>query len=345
MTDIHHLGLLGTLPFLSTFAPPLASLGVAWLAVKLMIRFSGFLPLDIPIDRSLHLQPVPRTGGMGICLGVLAAVFLLDTPELYPMMLLGAVLAGVSLLDDFRTLPVLVRLVVHVMVSLAFAFLYAPESLPAWALGMVIFILAWSINLYNFMDGSDGLAAGMAMFGFGAYGLAAWGGGDISLAIVAFSIAAAALSFLASNFHPARIFMGDVGAIPLGFIAGALGCIGYWRGIWPMLFPVIVFSPFIMDASVTLLKRLIQGKKVWQAHNTHYYQRLVGMGLGHRGMALWAFSLMALTVGSALAMLKWPGYMWLLASGWGLFYVGAMLTIDSRIAECAVSPPMDAGRH
>jgi UDP-N-acetylmuramyl pentapeptide phosphotransferase/UDP-N-acetylglucosamine-1-phosphate transferase len=96
-------------------------------------------------------------------------------------------------------------------------------------------------------------------------------------------VAAAAAGFLCFNFHPARIFMGDVGSVPLGFTAGALGLVGWRSGAWPLWFPLLVFAPFILDATVTLLRRALRGEKVWQAHRSHYYQRMVQMGLGHRG--------------------------------------------------------------
>jgi UDP-N-acetylmuramyl pentapeptide phosphotransferase/UDP-N-acetylglucosamine-1-phosphate transferase len=148
-------------------------------------------------------------------------------------------------------------------------------------------------NLYYFMDGSDGLAGGMAVFGFGAFAWAAAMGGEAGLAVLCAGVAAAAAGFLCFNFHPARIFMGDVGSVPLGFLAGALGVAGWRAGAWPLWFPLLVFAPFILDATATLLRRALRGEKVWQAHRTHYYQRMVQMGLGHRGTALRAYGLMA----------------------------------------------------
>ena len=104
--------------------------------------------------------------------------------------------------------------------------------------------------------------------------------------------AAAAAAFLVRNFPPARIFMGDVGSVPLGFLAGALGLIGWNDGVWPLWFPLLVFAPFVCDATLTLLKRLARGERAWQAHREHYYQRLVRMGFGHRGAALIEYAAM-----------------------------------------------------
>jgi UDP-N-acetylmuramyl pentapeptide phosphotransferase/UDP-N-acetylglucosamine-1-phosphate transferase len=143
----------------------------------------------------------------------------------------------------------------------------------------------------------------MALFGFGAYAVAAAIAGQSGLAMCCGCVAAAAAGFLCFNFHPARIFLGDVGSVPLGFLAGTLGVVGAHQAVWPLWFPVLVFSPFIVDATVTLLKRALRGEKVWQAHRSHYYQRLVQLGVGHRGTALRAYCLMSLAGASAVLAL------------------------------------------
>ena len=111
---------------------------------------------------------------------------------------------------------------------------------------------------------------------------------------------AASAAFLIYNFHPARIFLGDVGSIPLGFLAAALGVVGWRDDVWPPWFPILVFAPFIGDATVTLLKRLLRGDRIWQAHREHYYQRMVRMGLGHRCTAWLAYVAMMVCAAAAL---------------------------------------------
>lgn len=98
--------------------------------------------------------------------------------------------------------------------------------------------------------------------------------------------------------------MGDVGSIPLGFLAAALGLMGWQQGAWPLWFPVLVFSPFLADASVTLLRRLARGERFWQAHREHYYQRLIRMGWGHRRTAMLEYLLMVAVTASAVAGLR-----------------------------------------
>ncbi len=311
-------------------ATPALSFAVAWLAVALMLRFPDALPLDRPNPRSLHAHPVPRTGGLGIMLGVLAAALWLGPASYVAVLALAFALAIFSVIDDVKGLPVFARLLAHLAAAAAFVALYAPEGFPLLGALAGIVAVAWMTNLYNFMDGSDGLAGGMAVFGFGAYGFAAWLGGDAALAGLGLAIAAAALAFLVFNFHPARIFMGDGGSIPLGFAAAALGLLGHWRGLWPLAFPVLVFSPFIVDASVTLARRLARGERVWQAHRSHYYQRLVRMGLGHRGTALGEYALMAACAGSALWLVWQPAWQGPLLLAWACVYVVLMGAVDLR---------------
>jgi UDP-N-acetylmuramyl pentapeptide phosphotransferase/UDP-N-acetylglucosamine-1-phosphate transferase len=206
----------------------------------------------------------------------------------------------VSLTDDIRGIPILARLIAHLLASATVAaFLlkgHGPFAVCAATLG-----IAWLVNLYNFMDGADGIAGGMAFFGFGFFGIAALLAGSTGFAALNCSIAAAALAFLLFNFHPARIFMGDVGSVPLGFLAGANGLVGWLQGDWTWWFPLLVFSPFIVDASVTLLRRTYARAAFWRAHRDHYYQRLVQMGWGHRRTALVEYVLMFICGTAALA--------------------------------------------
>lgn len=212
-------------------------------------------------------------------------------------------MAALGLVDDRRSVSARVRLLAQLLVGGGFLVMTGPTS--GWLAGGLFLVgLVWMANLYNFMDGSDGLAGGMAVFGFSAFAVAAGLAGEAPLAWVCAGIAAAAAGFLCFNFHPARIFMGDVGSVPLGFLAGALGLVGCEAGAWPSWFPLLVFSPFIVDATVTLLQRARRGERVWQAHRTHYYQRMVQMGLGHRGTALSAYGLMLGVALSALGILR-----------------------------------------
>ena len=199
-----------------------------------------------------------------------------------------------------------------------------------WLLPVLLFIV-WMTNLYNFMDGSDGLAGGMALFGFSFYGIAGLMHEDETFAMMNFSVGAAALGFLYHNFYPAKIFMGDAGSIPLGFLAAAFGVWGWQQGYWPFWFPILVFSPFVADATLTLLKRARRGEKLAQAHRSHYYQRLVQMGWGHRNTAIAEYLLMFLAGASALwgigLDVQWQGS---LLAWWGMIYLGLTMWVDRR---------------
>jgi UDP-N-acetylmuramyl pentapeptide phosphotransferase/UDP-N-acetylglucosamine-1-phosphate transferase len=281
--------------------------------------------MDHPNERSLHASPVPRVGGVALMGGMVAAGFALPG-AVWAWLVPALALAAVSLLDDMRGLPVTWRFAAHAVLAAGFVAWAAPDT-PVLAMAALTLAFVWMTNLYNFMDGSDGLAGGQALFGFAAYGIAAWLGGGHDLALFCLSLAAAALGFLRFNFPPARVFMGDAGSIPLGFLAAALGFEGWRRGLWSPALPLLAFSPFIVDASVTLTRRLLRGEKVWQAHKTHYYQRLVRMGLGHRGTALAEYALMAAVAGSALLAERLSVQIQVVCA-WAVSYALLMLGID-----------------
>jgi len=284
---------------------PLVAFLVALVLARLLLTPAGRrLALDRPNERSLHSHPIPRTGGLAVAAGVVAACALIQ-PGLAVTLVAAAALVAVSFVDDVASLPTLARFAAHVAAAAAVLAWQVGYSEPVFFIALVLAV-AWYANLYNFMDGSDGLAGGMALFGFGAYAAAAFFAGADPYAALCASIAAASAGFLAFNFPPARIFMGDAGSVPLGFLAGALGVLGWSRGYWPLWFPLLVFAPFVCDATLTLLRRLLRGERVWQAHKEHYYQRLVRMGFGHRGTAWIEYAAMAACAGAALAARREP---------------------------------------
>ena len=306
---------------------PFTAFVISWLVLAWLLRRGGSPPMDHPNARSLHATPTPRIGGLGIMAGLLVAAVWLADAALLPVTLGAFALAALSLLDDLRGLPVKVRLLAHFLVA---GGCLLALGLGGWALLAGTLAVVWMTNLYNFMDGADGLAGGMAAIGFGALALAAWLGDALGLAALCAAIAAAALGFLRFNFPPARLFMGDAGSIPLGFLAGTLGIIGANLNVWPWLFPLLVFSPFILDASVTLVRRALRGEKIWQAHRSHYYQRVVLLGASHRQLALAAYVLMVGMAALAFAMLILPKYTtWVLIMSAAIFML-IFLSIDVR---------------
>ena len=214
-----------------------------------------------------------------------------------PVLWIALGLAILSLIDDRGHLPVAIRLTGHMFAAALFVASIS-ENFNLFLFLPLVIGIAWAINLYNFMDGSDGLAGGMTVFGFGTYAVAAGLQGHNDIGLLSLAIAAAAGGFLIFNFPPARIFMGDVGSISIGFLAAAVGLQGWYEGVWPALFPVVVFAPFAVDATVTLFRRALRRERVWKAHREHYYQRLILSGWSHRRVALAAYVLM---LASALA--------------------------------------------
>lgn len=272
-----------------------SSLVLLWLFTR--SRLAGFV-LDQPNARSLHQKPVPRIGGLAIILPVMVAQ--LYWVGISTVLVCLMILMGISLLDDRFSLSASKRLLVHVCMAALFvadgglAFLSSLPVLSACLLALLaIGGLVWMTNLYNFMDGSDGLAGGMAVFGFSTYAGLLINAGQYEYAVLSLCVVVCSLAFLLFNFHPAKIFMGDSGSIPLGFLAGAVGLFGVVNAIWAWWLPIVVFAPFVVDASVTLMRRLWMGENVFQAHRSHYYQKLVQIGLGHRNTALVEYALMA----------------------------------------------------
>lgn len=302
---------------------------VLWALLKTGLAWR--LATDIPNDRSLHTKPTPRIGGWGI-VPVSVVTMAVFAPTMWLPALLAALLAALSQIDDRRGLPARVRFGGHVAAVIALVASY-PADAPWWVLAAIAFLLVWLVNLYNFMDGADGLAGGMAVFGFGGYAVGALTAvhPDLELAMGSILVAGAAAGFLLFNFHPARIFLGDAGSIPLGFLAGALGYLGWRGGVWPLWFPAMAFSPFIADASVTLLKRIARGEKFWQAHREHYYQRMVQAGFGHASTAkIWYLFMGAGIIIALFSRGFAPLFQWLAVAAWAGVLVLAGAWIDRR---------------
>jgi UDP-N-acetylmuramyl pentapeptide phosphotransferase/UDP-N-acetylglucosamine-1-phosphate transferase len=148
---------------------------------------------------------------------------------------------------------------------------------------------------------------------------------------MAAAASASSAAFLIFNFPPARSFMGDTGSVPLGFLAAAIGSKGWVDGVWPGWFPFMVFSPFIVDATITMLKRMFAGARFWKAHRDHYYQRLVRMGWTHRRLALVEYMLMlCVGVSALLALDLAPALQIVSVAVWLVIFIALMLVVDRR---------------
>lgn len=303
---------------------------VAWAVAFALSRGAAALKLaDVPNARSLHSVPKPRVGGVGIMAAALPIIAWLGGEALVTLSACALGLAIVSFIDDMRSLPIYVRLPAHAFAAIASVLATSGGSSESMGVAVVaVLAIVWSTNLYNFMDGADGLAGGMAVVGFSVMAAVSY---PIfpGLSLAAGVVASACLGFLALNFPPARVFMGDAGSVPLGFLAAAMGWIGITRDVWPAWFPILVFSPFVADATVTLARRLLRRERFWQAHRTHYYQRLVLSGMSVRRLALCEYAVMIAAGASAVLALRQGGLVaYAIIAVWAATYAAIFLAID-----------------
>jgi UDP-N-acetylmuramyl pentapeptide phosphotransferase/UDP-N-acetylglucosamine-1-phosphate transferase len=273
--------------------PLLVALGVALAGGWGYVRWAPRRALDIPNQRSSHTRPTPRGGGLVIVGGFFVGlgVWLALGGSLSPRALgwlAGALLvASVSFVDDLRPLPAIPRLLTHALaaVVLTIVGVQQRETPLLLALPLAFVWIALVTNVYNFMDGIDGLAATQAVIAGAALAIA---GSIVTNPLLATSgslLAAASIGFLVYNLPPARLFMGDVGSTFLGFsFAGLslLGNIGVGGGRVPVEFGAVILAPFLFDSLVTLVRRMARGERWYAAHRSHYYQRLTQRGLSHR---------------------------------------------------------------
>jgi UDP-N-acetylmuramyl pentapeptide phosphotransferase/UDP-N-acetylglucosamine-1-phosphate transferase len=267
--------------------------------------------LDRPNERSSHAAPVPRGGGIAVIGTALpawiAAILLGSAPPATLLVVAGAaLLATVSFLDDLRSRSAALRFAAQAL-AVAIGLAALPglvfQGLLPGPLDAAFTALAWLwfVNLYNFMDGIDGITGTeTACLGAGL-ALVAWPSGDALLAAV---LAAASLGFLRWNWQPAKLFLGDVGSVSLGYLLGYLLLAEAGRGGWAAALILPLY--YLADATWTLLRRLLRGERIWQAHREHFYQRAVRAGLPHAAVVR---RILAADLGLiALASLASEGY-------------------------------------
>lgn len=312
----------------------LAAVAASYLGVAIIRRWAGRARmLDVPNERSSHTRPTPRGGGLAIVIVVLVLTWLAASSHpafsLRAMvaLALGALLiAGISWLDDMCPVPFWVRLLVHALgacVAMAGIGIIREIGLPfginlplGW-LGLPL-TLAWIIgltNAYNFMDGIDGIAGGQTVVAGVGWAILGWIGGQPMVGVMGLLIAAAGIGFLGHNWPPARIFMGDVGSAFLGFSFAALTVLASQSDPIFLLAGIALIWPFAFDAAFTFVRRLCRGEKVWVAHRSHLYQRLVISGLSHGRVS---------GVYSGLAML---GLVWAVALVQGWSHMAAAVAV------------------
>jgi len=287
-----------------------AFLASCWLTSVVRRYALGCSIVDRPNSRSSHTVPTPRGGGAAIAvswflaLGWLVVSGLLDTWVGLALLAGGGAIALIGWLDDRRHLSAGIRAGVH-LAAAAWA-VWCLGGLPSFNVGtgvvplgwmggaLAVVGIAWLTNLYNFMDGIDGLAAGEAVsVGLVGGGLLAFAGAD-GMALAALSLAAAAGGFLVFNWPPAKIFMGDVGSGLLGYAFGVLALASERAGVVPLIVWMMLLAVFIVDATATLIRRVVNGERWFEAHRSHAYQRAVQAGYSHRDVTVAVMGLNAL---------------------------------------------------
>lgn len=281
----------------STFA--LAAPGTLFIR-SIAIR-SGLM--DFPTQRSSHAIPTPRGGGLAIVaahFGGLMGLHVLGyvtSRELVALMGGGGAVAFVGFLDDRKSVAATVRFMIHLVAAIIVVAMIGGVSIPGvtagggrapW-IGQLVGIagITWAINLFNFMDGIDGIAGAEAVFVSLAAGAMIFvSSKDVGLVGSFGALGMASLGFLVWNWPPARIFMGDVGSGFLGFMLAALAILASHRTtmavqVWPILGGV-----FLVDATITLIRRMVHGSRWYEAHRTHAYQHLARAWGGHRPVTL-----------------------------------------------------------
>lgn len=249
--------------------------------------------MDLPNERSSHTLPTPRGGG----LATTPAMALMLLATLYGGAPLGALglgalaLMAVSWIDDRKGLPAAPRFAAHALVAAGFLAWIESHGpiflglLPGWAdFTLALLGWLWFVNLYNFMDGIDGITGiETACLGAGIALVAALGTAE-PLLPPALVTAAVGAAFLLFNWHPAKLFLGDSGSVPFGFVLGGLLIALAQAG--QLAAALILPAYYVADATITLVRRALNGEKVWQAHRKHFYQRAVQGGKRHDQVAL-----------------------------------------------------------
>lgn len=305
--------------------------------------------LDRPNHRSSHSQPTPRIGGICLVLGALCSCLVftvtsqvpLSSMSLYTLIALSMV-SALGLFDDRFSLAAGIRLTIQLLIAGFIAWLIwqggyfegasqiSIRSLTWTAivsLGVVALLITTSTNFFNFMDGINGLVGLFCAWGLGVLGLIA---PDKSMSVVALSLSGASFGFLFFNWGKAKVFMGDAGSTTLGFFVGTLAIWGSFEGYWHWTLPSLIFAPLLLDALLTLLRRIFQGERFWEAHRSHVYQRLTQMGWSHQRVALVfnIFGFIGLLISSSLNASS--SLVRLVVAILWLFFIASLLIVTSR---------------
>ena len=297
--------------------------------------------IDVPNERSSHAVPTPTGGGLAIVVSTTLAMGLLTAVGIIPTRLFlalgpgGAAVAAVGFIDDQRSLSARIRLLVHFSAAAWAVVCIGPVNLfriagetPGleWLSYAVCTVgIVWFLNMFNFMDGIDAIAASEAAFlSAGALLLALYSAGASYIAASAAVVGASSVGFLVWNWPPAKTFMGDVGSGYLGFVFAVLGLASGVHGGSTLCSCLILAGVFVVDSTFTLVRRFVRGEQILQAHRTHAFQ-LLAQRMGHRNATLSvALVNLAWLLPCALASVLWPrDAIWITLAAFSPIILGA----------------------
>ena len=301
---------------------------LSWVGTNLIVRSAGHLKiLDHPNERSSHSVPTPRGGGLAIVIVVLSGglinILLYESSLSFQILLLSsAVVAVVGLVDDLRNSSKWVRLGFHFAASiLVVAIGSLDNDLSSWPDNIFLMVVAvplvvWALNLYNFMDGIDGLAAAQGAFLSFAGVALLWGSAGSEWSYSLIISGSACLGFMIPNWQPARIFMGDGGSGFLGFTLASTAFLSSLHNNIALASWVILGGTFLVDSTTTLITRMATGQDWMVAHRSHAYQKLSRTLSSHAKVTI-LFSVVNVLwlLPCALLAIKFPSIQWWIAAG------------------------------
>ena len=318
---------MSPLAFLLHLAFATGLFGVSAILTRLMLSRARIM--DVPNERSSHRMPTPKSGGISIVvtflIGVLVIFLYADTAVIRRDYFLGFVfsailIAAISLYDDVMRKSFVVKLatqVLAILVVLSFGLVIDQVALPfvglvflgVWGYPISFIWIIGMTNAFNFMDGLDGLAAGVTVIVSAFFCAITFSQGSLFVYVTCYTLMAGALGFLVYNFPPAKIFMGDVGSAFLGFVFAVIAIIAarYDQSHTSfMVMPLLLFN-FIYDTFFTFVRRLLRGECVVDAHRTHLYQLFNRIGYSHRTVSLFQYGICIMQGIAAIWMVKIPG--------------------------------------
>jgi Fuc2NAc and GlcNAc transferase len=325
----------------------LATTGVSYLLTGLIRRYAlQNAILDQPNERSSHTIPTPRGGGLAIVATLIAstiALYLLRKLSMETSVaLLGAVpIAYIGWLDDRKGVSPKIRAPIHILSALWALFWIG--GMPTLSVGgsvltighvigglLALTGIVWATNLFNFMDGIDGIAGGEAVTISLTGALLLWVAGAHGLSLMSLATAGAALGFLIWNWSPARIFMGDVGSGALGFWFAVLALASERSMVVPVTLWGLIAGVFVVDATMTVVRRALRRERLHVAHRTHGYQRMVSAGWTHKRVST-AVILINVALGLlAFGALRNPAYDYVIVVAGFVMLIGIYFLIERR---------------